>query len=123
MQIVLLCTDYSLIAMVTSNLVSRFEAVFVRVEVSIYSSSLSRVHLQLLPEPLDFVQQEVDIRVRRGAVGYDHAEEVGFIAQWLIPDHGTSFLHHHCFDFRRHLVKQNEDNVHQCCHRPIGPTI
>ncbi len=31
-------------------------------------------------------------------------EEVGLFFQRLVTDHGASFLHHHGFDFRRHLV-------------------
>ncbi len=58
---------------------------------------------QLFPQTLDLRQQEVDVAKRCRRVRYNHTEEVGFVFEGLVTNHGAAFLHHHGFDLRGHL--------------------
>lgn len=63
--------------------------------------------LQILAQPLYFLNEEVDIRLGSGWVGDDHPEEVGLVPLRLVANHGRARLHHQGFDFRGHLVREN----------------
>lgn len=44
--------------------------------------------LQVLAQPLDLVDEEVDIRLGGCRVGDHHAEEIDLVGLWLVAHHG-----------------------------------
>lgn len=60
--------------------------------------------LQVVTQPLNLINEEVDVRLRHRGVGDDHAEEVDFVALRLVAHHGGPRLHHHGFNLWCHLV-------------------
>ncbi len=61
-----------------------------------------------MTQPLDLVNEEVDVRLGGRGVGDDHTEEVDFIALRLVAHHGGAWLHHHGLDLWRHLEELAE---------------
>lgn len=61
--------------------------------------------LQVVTQPLNFVDEEVDVGLRGRGIGNHHAEEVDFVALRLVAHHGGPGLHHHGFDLWRYLVE------------------
>lgn len=61
--------------------------------------------LQVVGEPLDLIDEEVDVRLGDRRIGDDHSEEVYFIALRLVAHHGGPRLHHHGLDLWRHLLE------------------
>lgn len=46
--------------------------------------------LQILTQPLYFLDEEIDVRLGGGWVGDDHPEEVGLVPLRLVTNHGCS---------------------------------
>lgn len=63
-----------------------------------------------MAQPLDLLDQEVDVRPAGSRVGNDHAEEIDFISLWLVTHHGGTRLHHPRLDLWGHLLQTFEEN-------------
>lgn len=50
--------------------------------------------LQVVPQSLDLIHQEVDVGAGCSGVGDDHAEEVDLVPLRLVAHHGRPRLHH-----------------------------
>ena len=61
--------------------------------------------LQVMAQPLDLIDEEVDVRLGGGRVGDDHAEEVDLLTLGLVAHHGGPRLHHQRLDLGGHLGK------------------
>lgn len=60
--------------------------------------------LQVVPQPLNLLDQEVDVWPGSRRVGDDHAEEVDLVSLWLVTHHSSARLHHHRLDLWGHLL-------------------
>lgn len=65
-------------------------------------------HLQIFPQPLNLVEEEVQIAVLHLGTKDDHAEKIDSAVQRLITHHHRAPFHHAFLDERCHLV----DKIH-----------
>lgn len=61
--------------------------------------------LQVATQPLNLINEEVNVGLGGRRVGDDHTEEVDFIALRLVAHHGGPGLHHHGLDLWCYLVE------------------
>lgn len=61
--------------------------------------------LQVVTQPLNLVNEEVNVGLGGRRVGDHHTEEVDFSALRLVAHHGGSRLHHHGLDLWCYLVE------------------
>ena len=78
-------------------------------------------NLEVAAETVEFVDEEVDVDLADGLVGYDAAEEVGQLTLWLVTHHQRTRRHHATFQDRRDL--QHQKNINNQIHRLINQTI
>lgn len=62
--------------------------------------------LQVVPQALNLLDQEVDVWPGSSRVGDDHTEEVDLVTLWLVANHRSPRLHHHCLDLWGHLLRE-----------------
>ena len=77
-------------------------------------SLCSNIHLiscrlQIVPEPIELLQHEVDVLLCLSLVGDDGPEEVGQLAQRLVADHHAAGLHHATLEQETELSNRKEN--------------
>lgn len=66
-----------------------------------------RTRLQIFPQPLNLVQEEVQVAVMDLGRKDDHAEKIDPTVQRLITHHHRATFHHAFLDERCHLVDKS----------------
>src|SRR3990172_10682568 len=99
--------------------------------VSAWAASPSRAAKPLprtgfLAAIIDYLQGEIEIRVRAGAMRIDHGNGetvAGGFRQAYVPRHDGSEaqVREVCPDLKFHLSGQRSTNVHHCQHQPADP--
>lgn len=68
--------------------------------------SAPRAHLQIFPQSLNLIQEEVQVALLQLRRKDDHAEKIDSTIQRLITDHHRATFHHAFLNKRRHLVER-----------------